>query len=434
MKTATRPEITRTERSRSTAAKDAPSAEKLPSLSANRMNSFPLPRRWARTSTTGWRKLSKLVLAGCLLAGMLPTLSTAEAAVTSYKFDFGGGAVEAGYTGVRAEDGYNASKGYGFNTPVNMRNVSAAGGGVGSDAVQFMAFGTKSSNTFNVDLPNGLYSVKVMLGNTGRSSVAAEGVYQIINMTGNNVTDEFQIPVRDGQLNLLVTEGKVGGAFTLSSLEISQLSTNPVTRPTIYVGGDSTVSNYYPLATSIQAGWGQMLQQYINPADYLVRNFASGGQIARGFRNDGQLEAILNYIKPGDYFILQLGINDTNPKNNETEAEFKEIMRDMVRLVKSKGATVILSTPQGRATDFNSAGVHNAEGRWYRQATIALAAEEGVRLIDLNVISSAYFTSIGPAATLALYMDGDSLHPNHAGALELARLLTEEMKRQGLYR
>ncbi|WP_051250436.1 rhamnogalacturonan acetylesterase [Paenibacillus harenae] len=361
----------------------------------------------------------------------MPSLK-AEAVNDELKFDFGAGSVESGYIGLSASDGYSAEKGYGFHTPGNMRNVSASGIGAASDAVQFLAYGTKSTNTFNIDLANGLYEIKVVLGNTTRSSVAAEGVYQIINMTGNSATDKFQIPVTDGQLNLLVTEGKAGAAFTLSALKIRKLSNVPVTNRTIYIGGDSTVCNYYPLDSSTQAGWGQMLPPYVNTKTFQVRNMASGGQIARGFRGDGQLEAILKYIKPGDYFILQLGINDTNPKNNTTEAEFKEIMRDMVRQVKATGATVILSTPQGRATDFNAQGVHSSVNRWYRHSTVALAQEENVPLVDLNVLSSAYFTSIGPEATLALYMPGDTLHPNRTGAAELARILFEDLVRQGL--
>ncbi|WP_258881743.1 rhamnogalacturonan acetylesterase [Paenibacillus sp. sptzw28] len=348
------------------------------------------------------------------------------------RFDFGGGSVEPGYIGVSAAEGYSQNTGYGFNTPENMRNVAASGLGEASDAVQFLAFGTKSTNTFNVDLPNGLYEVKVTLGNTARASVAAEGVYQIINMTGNSAKDKFQIPITDGQLNILVTEGKVGTAFTLSALKIRKLSDVPVTNRTIYIGGDSTVCNYYPLDSSAQAGWGQIFKDFVNGQTFQVRNMASGGQIARGFRNDGQLEAILKYIKPGDYFILQLGINDTNPKNTTTEAEFKEIMRDMVQQVKAKGATVVLSTPQGRATDFNAEGIHTSVNRWYRHSTVALAQEENVPLVDLNVLSSAYFTSIGREATIALYMPGDSLHPNRAGATELARIVAAELQRQGL--
>ncbi|QOS78643.1 esterase [Paenibacillus sp. JNUCC31] len=380
------------------------------------------------------RYLLCLILFTSLIGGALAANGgpVAEAAANEYKFDFGAGAVQSGYTGVQATDAYTSAKGYGFNTPANMRNVTASGTGVASDAVQFVAFGTKSTNTFNVDLSNGLYEVKVVLGNTARSSVAAEGVYQIINMTGNAATDQFQIPVTDGQLNLLVTEGKAGTAFTLSALEIRKISNQTVTNRTIYIGGDSTVCNYYPLSSSVQGGWGQLLPSYVNTSTFQVRNMASSGQIARGFRDDGQMEAILKYIKPGDYFILQLGINDTNAKNNTTEAEFKEIMRDMVRQAKNKGATVILSTPQGRATDFNSANVHSAENRWYNASTRALAQEEGVTLVELNKLSSAYFTSIGPAATLALYMTGDTLHPNRDGAVQLARIVAADLRRQGL--
>lgn len=380
-----------------------------------------------------WSKAFLMCLAFTLLLGGI-SLGQGEkvSAADNYKFDFGNSGVASGYIGVSATLGFSASTGYGFNTPANMQNVTASGTGVGSDAVRFLTFGTKSTNTFNVNLSNGLYEVKVMLGNTSRASVAAEGVYQIMNMTGNNATDSFQIPITDGQLNILVTEGKVGTVFTLSSLEITKISNNPVTKRTIYIGGDSTVANYYPLASSIQGGWGQMLKQYVNSSTFQVRNMATGGQFARGFRDDGQLEAILKYIKPGDYFILQFGINDTTAKNATTEAQFKEIMRDMVTQVKAKGATVVLSTPQGRATDFNASNVHNSTGRWYRAATMALAVEENVKLVDLNVLSSAYFTSIGPAATLNLYMTGDSLHPNYAGAQKLAQLVKNNLSSQGL--
>ena len=382
-------------------------------------------------SSLFWKLLSViLILSAFMLSG--PISSQVEASPKKYKFDFGEGMVEKGYTGVNAKDQYNNKKGYGFSTPIDMKNVAASGTGIASDAVQFMSFGTKSPNTFNVDLPNGLYEIKVTLGDTSRASVAAEGVFQVINMTGNSATDSFQLPITDNQLNLNITEGKVGTAFTLSAIEIKKLSKHPVTKRTIYIGGDSTVCNYYPLTNSIQAGWGQMLPEFVDQNTFQVRNMASGGQIARGFRDDGQLEAILKYIKPGDYFILQLGINDTNPKNNTTEEEFKEIMRDMVSQVKETGAIIVLSTPQGRATDFNLDNEHHSENRWYRHSILALAKEENVPLVDLNILSSAYFTSIGAEATSALYMNGDSLHPNRDGARQLARIVSEELKKQGM--
>jgi len=384
------------------------------------------------------RKPTGKTLACCLAAAALASgagvslsAPAAHAEPSNYLFDFGSGAVEQGYIGVNATDAYSSEKRYGFSTPEHMANVPAKGTGAGSDAVRFLQFGTKSTNTFDVDLKEGLYKVSVTLGDTSRASIAAEGVFQEMNLTGNGATASFEISVTDGQLNLLVTEGKVGTAFTLSALEIEKVSRHPEMDPTIWVGGDSTVASYYPLETSVQGGWGQMLPQFVDPEAFDVRNMATGGQIARGFRNDGQLEAILQYIKPGDLFLLEMGINDTAAKNATTEAEFKEIMRDMVRQVAATGATPVLVTPQGRATDFVD-GVHSSVNRWYRNSTVALAHEEGIPLVDLNVLASAYFTEIGPEATLALFMTGDTLHPNRAGATELARLVAEDLARQGL--
>jgi len=374
------------------------------------------------------KSLSMLLLIAALFTGWGQPV---YAEPSDYKFDFGDGGVEKGFIGVSASDKYDEKKRYGFNSPENMVNVPASGTGEASDAVRFLEFGTKSENTFNVDLPDGLYEVKVTLGNIARASIAAEGVFQVMNMTGNGAADTFQIPITDGQLNLLVTEGKVGTAFTLSALEIKKLSRHPETNRTIYIGGDSTVCNYYPLDSSVQAGWGQLFPEFVDQEEFQIRNMATGGQFARGFRDDGQLEAILKYIKPGDYFILQFGINDTAEKNNTTPEQFKEIMRDMVQQVKAKGATVILSAPQGKALDFNEQGIHYSEDRWYRHYTVALAQEENVPLVDLNVLSSAYFTSIGTEATGEHFMP-DTLHLNRKGATELARIVVDELERQGL--
>jgi lysophospholipase L1-like esterase len=369
--------------------------------------------------------LLSTLLPGSILDGHV------KAESSMYKFDFGGKSVASGYIGVKSSEGYSKTKGYGFNTPSRMVNSVSSGKGVNSDAVRFISYGVKGTNTFNFDLPNGLYEIKVTLGDTVKANVVAEEVYQIMNMTGINPADKFQIPITDGQLNLIVTAGVEIMSATLSSLEIKQISTTPITNRTIYVGGDSTVSNYYPLMTSERGGWGQMLFRYINKDTFQIRNMASAGQASRGFRWDGQIEAIVKYIKPGDYFILQLGINDNHRKSTITEEEFKVNMRDMIRQVHAKGATVILSTPQGTATDFDENNIHNAENKWYRNTTIDLAQEENTLLVDLNKLSSAYYTSIGKEATSALFL-ADGLHPNREGAKQLARILVDDLRTQGI--
>ncbi|TLM83600.1 esterase [Pseudarthrobacter sp. NamE2] len=355
-----------------------------------------------------------------------------EAAAVATKFNFGAGPEVSGYTNVSAADAYDSATGYGFNTPQDMTDVSATGSGVGATAVRFLKSAPASPNTFNVDLPKGLYRVQVMLGDTNRSSVAAEGVYQLLNLTGVNAQDSFLIPITDGQLNLSVVPGQ-NAAHTLSAMVITHVSKDPQLPATVWLGGDSTVTNYYPKDADEMVGWGQIVPELVNPDVLNVRNMASAGQIAKGFLQGGSLDTILKYAKPGDYFLLEMGIND---EKAYSAAQFQDYMRQTVSAVKSTGATVVLVTAQGRSiswtTDENGTPVHNAEQAMYRPAMIALAEEQGVDLVDLNVLSSAYFTSIGPVETASLYTTGDWLHFNRDGATVLAKLVVQNLQDQGM--
>lgn len=370
--------------------------------------------------------LSAAAMACTCLAGMpgITEIQNVQAASSYYRFDFGAGGTENGYTGVSASTGYSAQQGYGFRTPANMKDVAASGSGALSDAVQFVTYGTSTDNTFDVDLDNGLYQVTVTLGNTNRTSVAAEGGYQLMNLTGNNATDTFQIPITDGQLNINCTAGKEGYPYTLSALEIKKLSDNPTMKPTIWLCGDSTVCNYYPLATSTQAGWGQIFPDFINTDVYQVRNMATGGQYAEAFMNDGQFDAILKYIKPGDYYIISIGINDTNYSNQDA---YYNALTSMTQRAKAKGATVILVAQQGRQGDISNSALNADSGRWFNGTVKQVASEQNVQCIDLFKLFYNYCKSVGQAVTDTLYIDTDTLHPNRAGATVLAELVAKNV-------
>lgn len=375
-----------------------------------------------------FKKILSTAITGVFLlsfATLFPT-DKMSAATTDYKFDFGSGGTQSGYIGVSATDGYSSSKGYGFNTPSNMANVSASGSGALSDAVQFKTHGTNSNNTFNVDLPNGLYQITITLGNTNRTSIAAEGVYQIMNMTGNNAKDTFQIPITDGQLNILATPGKEGYAYTMSALEIYRISDNPEMAPTIWLCGDSTVCNYYPLATSAQGGWGQMLNQFVD-SKFQVRNMATGGQYAKGFMDSGQFDAIMKYIKPGDYYFISIGINDTNYSNTD---EYYTTIKSMAQQAMDKGAKVILVAQQGRVGDISNSVLNENSGRWFSGTLKTIASEMNIQCVDLYKLYYNYCKSIGQSATTALYMT-DGLHPNHEGATKLAGLVALDVDFSG---
>lgn len=355
------------------------------------------------------------------LAGSFPqTVIDVQAAQTQWKFDFGANGTASGYTQVTASTGYSSSQGFGFANTSQVKDVNAAGSGELSDAVQFTS--TSTNNTFNVDLPNGLYEMTVKLGNTARASVWAEGVLQIINMTGNNATDTIQIPVTDGQLNLMVTEGKANTAFTLSALELTKLSDDPTMEQTIWVCGDSTVCNYYPLSSSTQAGWAQLLGNYVDTDNFQIRNMAASGQYAKGFVDAGQFAPIEKYGKAGDYYIISIGINDTNYSN---QTEYEQVVTDMTQKAKARGMEVILVKQQGRADDISRSKL--LEGRWFGGVLDSIGQAENLQVVDLFTSSQNYWLSIGQDAVYDLFMEGDTLHPNRAGASKLAELVAQEI-------
>ncbi|MBR6386110.1 MAG: RICIN domain-containing protein [Ruminococcus sp.] len=373
--------------------------------------------------------ITSMALSLSAFAGMssLPTENfQASAANANWKFDFGAGGVAGGYTGVSAADGYNASRGYGFAQTGNVSNVSASGSNATADAVKFNNYG--AGNTFNVDLPKGLYQVTVTVGNSPRTSIKMEGMLQMMNLTGCGATESIQIPVTDGQLNIQAVEGMAGREQSIAALEITQLNTTGEMRPTIWICGDSTVANYYNAADTAQHGWGQFLGNYVDKNTYEIRNMATSGQYAKGFVDGGQFAPIEYYGKPGDYYIISIGINDTNYSNKD---EYYNYVSDMVKKAKAKGMTVYLVKQQGRRGDLQ----RNPKlgGRWFGGQLDTIGQEQNVTVFDLFTPWQDFGLSLGYDAMGEYYAiqangSADDLHQSKKGSLKLAELMQGMMK------
>ena len=360
-----------------------------------------------------WKAAAAAIL---LTVSLLPAAALHAGAADIRRFDLGGNA-QNGWTSVSASDGYRSDKGWGFSGN-GVKNVGASGKNELSDAVQF----TDGKTTLDIDLPEGLYRVKVTLGNTSRTSVFMENRMQIVNMTGNNAVDEILIPVTDGRLNIRAGAGKDKTAFSISALEIEKVSDSPVLPPTIWICGDSTVCNYYPLDTSVQGGWGQMLGHYVDKG-WNIRNMAASGQYAKGFLDAGQFAPIEDYGKPGDVYIISIGINDSKYYKG---AEYQKYITDMTRRAKKKGMEVILVKQQGRNGDAQNNPP--LKSRWFAAELDNVAKQENVQVVDLFRLWLDYCTKIGPDKTTQLYMNGDKLHPNRAGAEKLAELFATQFR------
>ena len=186
----------------------------------------------------------------------------------NYRFDFGLGAAEDGYTKVTAH-AVMKMIGYGFSSTDKV-NAKDRGG----NQPLRRDFCIPQNSCFLVDVPDGTYSVSILLGDeladTETTVKAGEGrmmVNKQRTVPGHFVWVRFAVWVTDGRLKLIFS----GLAPRINAMEITAA---PQTC-TLFLAGDSTVRMSLLMAT--HTGWGQMLPQYLK-ADAAVANYALSGR------------------------------------------------------------------------------------------------------------------------------------------------------------
>jgi len=346
--------------------------------------------------------------------------------VSSYRFDFGGAGVEDGYTGVSAEEAYNAEVGYGFASTDAVENVLASGEGALSDAVKFKS--GVPGHVFHVDLPVGVYKITVTTGDVQSTTINAEGYSQLFFLTGSNATDTFTIPVTDGQLNIYAGSG-VGTEFSISALEIERTSTGTTTKPTIWIGGDSTVASYYNVPADAKRGWGQYLSNYVDMSQYDIRNLSASGlrsaDLKRSFFGTAE-----HYGKSGDIILFAVGINDYTDEYKAhpgaiDPSNYIANMTDMVQRAKAKGMTVYLVKQQGELSDCKAYPIPTE--KWFSDEIDAMAAAENVGIIDLFSPWLEFCLENTSIEAKKYYAPGENLHPNAQGADKLAQMVSTQL-------
>ncbi|WP_429312269.1 rhamnogalacturonan acetylesterase [Paenibacillus mucilaginosus] len=376
--------------------------------------------------------------------GTVPRINAIEVS-RIYKFDFGPGAVETGYTGVLQTAAYSAAQGYGFGdvTKVGSRDRGTP------DALR-SDFVMPAGTPFQVDVPNGTYDVSILTGDAiGRTSmdVRAEGLLQLYSFgapEGQFLEEAFPITVTDGRLTL-------DFSTTTPHLNALVITRRPDAikdnRITVFLAGDSTVSNYNRFLAP-QAGWGQMLPNYLNGAQVVVDNQAKRGRSSKSYYDEGSLDTILSRMKANDYLFIMFGINDSatdTARRTEPSTTFKEYLTKYIDAARAKGAIPVLVTSQSKRT-YDASGVFTNSIGGYPQAMRELGAAVNVPVIDLNAKSIAYYNSIGVEATKDVFMwlnagespnypsgASDNVHFQEYGAGQLARLVAEGIKEKNLH-
>ncbi|MGH8099483.1 GDSL-type esterase/lipase family protein [Stenotrophomonas indicatrix] len=201
----------------------------------------------------------------------------------------------------------------------------------------------------------------------------------------------------------------------------------------LFIAGDSTAAEYGP-ERAPQAGWGQALHSYLDPARFEVRNHAKGGRSTRSFIDEGRLDAIGRELRRGDVLLIQFGHNDAKfedrTRYTDPDSDYPRMLMRYVQVARDHGATPVLVTPVARLLyDFGSLLDTHAR---YTLAMQQLATREHVALIDLNDRSMRWIRALGEQGARPYFLfvpeqkKADGTHFSVAGANAVACLVLRE--------
>lgn len=378
-----------------------------------------------------------------------------ETDLPSQKFDFGAGKLQDSYHQVLPSTTYTQERGYGISSKAPVEGIIRQG----TDALESDFITSNEPFYFSVDLPEGNYEVKVLLGDPegkSASTVKAEsrrlmleevkttaGQLEshtfIVNVRSARINEQDSISLKPREFSYLNWDNKLTLEFSnsrpcLAAIEITKAE--DVT--TVFLAGNSTVvdQEYEPWAA-----WGQMMPRFFKP-EVVVANFAESGESLKSFVGEKRLEKVLSQIGKGDYLFIEFAHNDQKPGSSHVKpfTSYKEQLKLFIKEARAREAKPVLVTSMHRRR-FNEQGkiINTLED--YPEAMRQTAKEEGVPLIDLNAMSREFYEALGPeeskkafvhfpAGTFPAQSEAlkDDTHFSTYGAYQLAKCVVEGIK------
>ncbi|WP_405932708.1 rhamnogalacturonan acetylesterase [Streptomyces sp. NBC_00827] len=217
----------------------------------------------------------------------------------------------------------------------------------------------------------------------------------------------------------------------LAAVPLAAASASPAaarTRRTLYIAGDSTAAQKYADAAP-ETGWGMALPFFLRE-DLAVANHAVNGRSSKSFVDEGRLDVVLGAIRPGDLLLVQFGHNDEKSADpvryTEPWTTYQDYLRLYVDGARARGARPVLATSVERRkfdADGNAVPTHGD----YPASVRALAADEGVALLDIQAQSLALWQRLGVEETKKYFnwtaTEQDNTHFNPPGAIAVARMV-----------
>ena len=233
-----------------------------------------------------------------------------------------------------------------------------------------------------------------------------------------------------------------------------------VEKSTIWIIGDSTVSEfndnyYYP-----RYGYGTQLGQYINPDMYEIKNLALSGRSSKSYTQDKEYKTLVGGMKDGDYLIVGFGHNDekleeeryTNPNGTykDSGSFANSLYENYIVPAQKANCNVILCTPivrRNEGSEWINSNLHitntigKYEGGDYPQAIRNLGLDLNIPVIDMTKLTKNLYDELGPLETLNFHawtssnsLSVDNTHTNIWGGRYNAYFIAKEIKTMSLNR
>jgi len=368
--------------------------------------------------------LKKNIFAGALTWALCATASE----MAPLKFTFGNHAPEAGWTQVATTNLYSADAGYGFEPGAEV---------AGTDYIT-----SEKPFLFSVKLPEGNYAVTALLNDkTGEAVTTVKSEQRrlmleniqirpgtlatrtfIVNVRTTQISDNKKVSLKKRELETETVnwDEKLTLEFNGAHPTLRALVIVPTNVPTVFITGDSTVCDQ---PAEPWNSWGQMLPRFFQP-EVAVANYAESGESIKSSLGAHRFDKVFSLMKPGDYLFVQFGHNDMKDKAANAPAFYKSNLKKIVAETRAKGGTPVLVTSMER-----KAGVEHDTLAGYPQTVREVAKEEQCDLIDLNMMSRAFYKALGTDLDKAFR---DGTHHNNYGSYELAKCVVEGIQQTKL--
>ncbi len=265
---------------------------------------------------------------------------------------------------------------------------------------------------------------------TGRRRLGFHGNVGTGEFTYTMTTNVCDI-VPSGQTHIFV-DTTVDLTILADKPRITGLTVEEMNCPTVYLAGDSTVTDqpgdypYYP--GTCYCGWGQMLSAFLNTR-LAVSNHAHSGLTTDTFRKEGHYAVIEQYTRPGDYIFFQFGHNDQKLPELQAKGGYQANLSRYIKEAQAKGAYPVLVTPIARNT-------WRLRDRTYLDLLSEFAAvckelgeKYDIPVLDLHKHSMEYVLEKGLQDAKPIFFPGDYTHTNDFGAYQMAGYVAEEIRR-----